>query len=152
MIHRFGKNLQSNNKLIVCEDRTKNSSKGKVEFDCSSELFYRVNIDGDIEKKCGVKSRCDFMVIKSDETIELYIELKGQDVSTAVNQILNTIKEHGLKNAKKYSAIVTSNIPSKSTALDKAKKILNNTTKTIPFIKNKILKLKYSDQNIKKTN
>lgn len=133
---------------IVCEEHNK-----KILFDCNGEIFYKVIIDGGVVSNNTTELRCDFMVIQDDETIELYVELKGQDIAHAVKQIIQTIKNHGSKRARKrYTAIVTSTTPRKNTALDNAKMLLKKETFIAPFIKSNILKLKYDLREVIKTN
>ena len=49
--------------------------------------------------------------MKEDEDIEIYVELKGQDIKKAARQIEETLKAYGLSSAAKYAAIATSKIP-----------------------------------------
>lgn len=135
---------------IVCEEHYK-----KILFDCNGETFHKVIIDGGVVSNNTNELRCDFMIIQDDESIELYIELKGQDIAHAAKQILQTIKNHGSQRAKKrYTAIVTSSTtaPRKNTALDNAKMLLRKETSITPFIKNNILRLKYDLGEVTKTN
>lgn len=150
---RFGENcIQLNNRNIVCKDNEETSHNNKVYFNCNGENFFKIKIDGCVEPKGGPNLRCDFMIIGENEQIELYIELKGGDISRAVDQIMSTINNHGLSTATKYSAIVATSVPRKVTAKDKAKKLLTKKTKTVPFIKNKKLCLDYSQGKINQTN
>lgn len=133
---------------IVCEEHYK-----KTLFDCNGETFHKVIIDGGVVSNNTTELRCDFMVVQDDETVELYIELKGQDIAHAAKQILQTIKNHGSQRAKKrYTAIVTSTTPKKNTALDSVKILLKKKTLIAPFIKNNILKLKYDLGEVIKIN
>lgn len=135
---------------IVCEEHRK-----KILFDCNGETFYKVIIDGGVVSNNTTELRCDFMVVQDDETVELYIELKGQDIAHAAKQILQTIKNHSSKKARKrYTAIVTSSTtaPRKNTALDNAKMLLRKETSINPFVKNNILELKYDLGEVIKTN
>lgn len=133
---------------IVCEEHKK-----KILFDCNGETFHKVIIDGGVVSNNTTELRCDFMVIQDNETIELYIELKGQDIAHATKQIIQTIKNHGSQRARKrYTAIVTSTTPKKNTALDNAKMLLKKETFITPFVKNNILKLKYDLGEVIKTN
>lgn len=144
--------IQPNTSTIVCKDNEAASHNNKVYFNCNGESFLKIKIDGCVEPKGGSSLRCDFMIISQNETIELYIELKGKKISRAVEQIISTINNHGLKTAKKYAAIASTSVPQKGTGVDKAKKLLINKTKTIPFIKNKELCLYYSSGKINQAN
>ena len=139
--------MQYNGNTIVCKEHNK-----KVSLDCNGEIFFKITVDGEVEPSNTDYPRCDFMMIKDDESIEIYVELKGQDVAHAAIQIIKTIKKHGGIQAKKYSAIATSSIPSNSTALNNAKIYLAKETSCILFVKNNHLMLKYELQKIIKTN
>ena len=134
---------------VVC-----NENGRKLELDCAGERFVKVKIDGCVEPKGGDNPRCDFMIIKEDENIEIYIELKGQDLKKAVKQIQQTIKMYGLSCANKYAAIVTTKIPKKDTSRDISIMSLVRITLNSPFVKNNYLKLLYnnSDNKISKIN
>ena len=133
--------------IVACEEYGK-----KLSLDCNGETFFKIIIDGGAELCNSTNRRCDFMIINDDESIEIYVELKGQDIVHAANQIIETIKKYGLDQAIKYSVIVTSSIPRNNTALQNVKLLLKKQTATIPFIKNRFIQLKYKEQKIEKTN
>nr|DAX40645.1 MAG TPA: hypothetical protein [Caudoviricetes sp.]DAX80405.1 MAG TPA: hypothetical protein [Caudoviricetes sp.] len=135
--------------IVVCDENGR-----KVELHCGNEEFVKIKIDGCVEQTGAENLRCDFMIIKKSEDIEIYIELKGQDIKKAARQIEETLKKHGLVSATKYAAIATSKIwsPRKNTNMDFAKKILHKLMPNRYFIKNDFIQLSYNGNKISKIN
>ena len=136
--------FHSGSNIISCKE-----SQNSLSFYCSGEQFYKIKIDG-----CEIIDnnvlKCDFMIMKNDEAIEIYIELKGSDIQHAIKQIMATIDSKGLKSAAKYGVVVATSIPP-GTTLNKITKILGS--KIGPnniIVKNQSLKLGYSDGKITK--
>ena len=132
----------NSNNIISCKE-----SQNSLSFYCSGKQFYKIKIDG-----CEIIDnnvlKCDFMIIKNDEAIEIYIELKGSDIQHAIKQIMATIDSKGSKSAAKYGVVVATSIPP-GTTLNKITKILGS--KIGPnniIVKNQSLKLGYSDGKI----
>lgn len=75
----------------------------------------RIHVDGCEIDDDGI--RCDFMLIAKE--IEMYIELKGQDLTHAMEQIIRTIKMLSLdiRNQKKISYIICTRSPLASTEI-----------------------------------
>lgn len=132
-------------KKIVCEE---NHRKFIIHAGCSE--FYKIKIDGDVEKNTKNK-KCDFLIIKKDkEDIEIFIELKGKKVKDAFNQIIASCKKYtdNTKKPKLYAAIVTSHYkpPSKDTSIQNKQKELTKIFKRVPFIKNNSLEVKHNPE------
>ena len=88
---------------IVCKE---NNRKFILHASCSK--FYKIKIDGYVEKNTKNK-KCDFLIIKEDnEDIEIFIELKGKKVKYAFNQIIASCEKYtdNTKKPKLYAAIV----------------------------------------------
>lgn len=130
-------------KEIVCKE---NNRKFILHASCSK--FYKIKIDGDVEKNTKNK-KCDFLIIKEDkEDIEIFIELKGKKIKDAFNQIKASYKKYSdmYRNPKLYAAIVTSQFPSKDTSIQNKQKELTEIFKRVPFIKNNSLEVKYNPE------
>ena len=145
------KSAKTCSKKIVCEENHR-----KFTFHTNNFEFYKIKIDGNIERNTKNK-RCDFLVIKKDtEDIEIFIELKGSDIKKAYEQIITSYKKYSdkSKNPKLYAAIVTSKYPSKDTSIQNKQNELAQIFKSSPFIKNNHLKVKYNfkDNAIEKAN
>lgn len=135
--------------VVVCDENGR-----KAELNCSGEKFNKVKIDGCVEPSNGKNLRCDFIIIKEGEDIEIYVELKGQDIKKAARQIEETLKAYGSSSAAKYAAIATSKIPppKKNTSLDSAIMILHRLMPNRYFIKNGYIRLLYNHNKISKIN
>lgn len=127
--------LYQDNNIISCKER-----ENTLRFHCGGEQFYKIKIDGcEIVDQNTLK--CDFMIVKRDEVLEVYVELKGSDIVHAAKQILATIRSKGKKRANKYAAIVPNCFP-RGTDNDKISKMLSSENIT-PFLKNRELDLQY---------
>lgn len=62
--------------------------------------------------------RCDYAIIPCDE-VEIYVELKGSDISHAVKQIESTIRllSNNPKKIKKLCFVVSTRVPKQSTSV-----------------------------------
>jgi hypothetical protein len=102
--------ITNNNKLVVFEETR---SKLIIENIDKVEAT-KVTVD-DCEIKEGV--RCDFMYIIKDS--EIYIELKGQDIKHAIEQLEATIKKLSTnpKTKKKKSFVICTRSPLSSASI-----------------------------------
>jgi hypothetical protein len=102
--------ITNNNKLVVFEETR---SKLIIENIDKVEAT-KVTVD-DCEIKEGV--RCDFMYIIKD--LEIYIELKGQDIKHAIEQLEATIKKLSTnpKTKKKKSFVICTRSPLSSASI-----------------------------------
>lgn len=75
----------------------------------------RIHVDGCEINDSGI--RCDYLLIAKE--IEMYIELKGQDISHAIRQIERTINMLSIdpKNSHKISYIICTRSPMSSTEI-----------------------------------
>ncbi|WP_295232699.1 hypothetical protein [uncultured Chryseobacterium sp.] len=95
--------------------------KSKLTLENTNEVQSEsVKVDG-----CEIKDksiRCDFLHIAKD--IEFYIELKGQDLEHALNQIKTTIKRlsSNIKSVPKKSYVICTRSPLTSTEIQNYKR------------------------------
>lgn len=89
---------ETNDSVIKFEEK-----KSVVKFINPQRLTYkRVAVDGCALKE-GVK--CDNMLCSADELEERYIELKGQDIKHAIEQLATTIVKLGENNSRRYAYV-----------------------------------------------
>lgn len=137
------KSAKTCSKKIVCEENNKKFSLNTNGFD-----FYKIKIDGDVEKNTTAK-KCDFLIIKKDkEDIEIFIELKGKKIKDAFNQIIASYEKYSdkSKEPKLYAAIVTSKYPARDSSIQNKQKELAEIFERVPFIKNNCLEVKYNSE------
>lgn len=106
---------ESSQKLFVFEEKKSKLTLENVDEVTSTKIL----VDG-----CEINDesiRCDYMLLAKG--IEFYIELKGQDLAHAVNQIKATIKRlsNDLKNKNKKSYIICTRSPLSSTQIQNIK-------------------------------
>lgn len=105
----------SNQKLFVYEEK-----KSKLTLENKDQVSSEsITVDG-----CEINDasiRCDYMHIAKD--IEFYIELKGQDIEHAINQITTTIKRLSIneRSQKKKSYIICTRSPLSSSKIQNYK-------------------------------
>jgi hypothetical protein len=112
---------KSHQKLFVFEEK---KSKLTLENERQVETE-KVKVDG-----CEITdnaAHCDYLL--TTEKLEMYIELKGQDIDHAIVQIENTIKRLTAGNRVKRAYIICTRVPMASPKLQalalQAKKRLN---------------------------
>lgn len=71
----------------------------------------KVKVDGCVFKD-NQEKRCDYLLITNDW--EIYIELKGRDYQSGVDQLKNTINKIGDKDKKKKAYLICTQSPSAS--------------------------------------
>lgn len=82
----------------------------------------KIKIDG-----CHLKNNtaCDFMLVTAN--YDFYIELKGQDVSKALGQVIETIEVVGKGSKRNRKAfVICSKVPQLDTSIQMKKKTLKN--------------------------
>lgn len=100
----------NNNKLVVFEE-----ARSKLIIENIDEVeATKIIVDG-CEITEGI--RCDFMYIIKD--LEIYIELKGQDIKHAIEQLETTIKKLSTnsKTKKKKSFVICTRSPLSSASI-----------------------------------
>lgn len=103
--------ITSSNKIFVFEE-----NKSKLTLQNINQIdSTKIIVDG-----CEINDeglRCDFMHIIEEN--EFYIELKGQDIIHALNQIERTMRllSSDYKNAKKTSYVICTRSPLNSTSI-----------------------------------
>ncbi|MGL4582355.1 MAG: hypothetical protein ACRCVU_05175 [Flavobacterium sp.] len=109
------KETDSRSKFVFQENGRKLTlvNKNKVEST-------KIKVDG-----CHIKNdtACDFMLVT--EVVDCYIELKGQDLSKALGQIIETINVLGKDSKSKRKAyVICSKTPQMDTSIQMKKKTL----------------------------
>lgn len=92
------------------ENKTSATEKGKIfriECEDRTEQFCRIHVDG-----CFVidnnSSKCDYIFVRCKNEDVYYVELKGQDIDKAYEQIVRTLQQHyKTEKSKIYGFIVT---------------------------------------------
>ncbi|NEO98798.1 MAG: hypothetical protein F6K58_08995 [Symploca sp. SIO2E9] len=107
--HRYDKSI------VLKENQSKITLKNPKGLD-----ILVITVDG-----CAIKEglRCDYVVIPNLDS-EIYIELKGRDISHAIKQLENSIKilSDDSKKKRKICFIISSRCPKMSTEIQKFKK------------------------------
>lgn len=98
-------------KEIVCEE---NKKKFQLKITNVANIFYRGELDGCIEKNNTQK--CDYIFFTQDRKKAIFIELKGNDLKKAVDQIEASLKQYPhLGKEEKILCIVSSRgVPAKT--------------------------------------
>jgi hypothetical protein len=80
-------------KQIVCSE-----NKSKITFlNSGSFLVAKIKIDGCVIKDNNVR-KCDYLVLCSNEKMAIFVELKGNHVADAIEQIEATLDNGSIKN------------------------------------------------------
>lgn len=121
------KNL-TNQSIITFVEKGSNSP-AKISLKTNNISFYKEKID---DGKDNINKKCDYLLIKKEQDIWMFIELKGTKIADAEKQIDNT-----------YNNL-------KDTCKDKIRYIAISGRIQLPSIKIDILKEKYIKQGFKK--
>lgn len=93
-------------------------NKSKITFLNPKRIkVLKIKVDGCVIQD-NESLRCDYILIPDPE-IEIYVELKGNDVAHAVEQIEATIKtlSENVQNKKKLCFIVSTRVPKLTTSI-----------------------------------
>ncbi len=114
------------NVAAACITRTTDSvikfqeKKSVIRFKNSNHMPYKcVQVDG-----CALREgeKCDNMLCSDDEREERYVELKGSDVTHAIEQLRITISKLGEHDDNRHSYVVCTKVsPHFTTSIQKAK-------------------------------
>ncbi|EAH7777643.1 hypothetical protein D0W43_07300 [Campylobacter coli] len=141
MIDKFiESNQQEYDKILTCEQNV------KLELRCNGEKFYKILIDTkDTNKIENKATRCDYLATTTDlKKIIIYIELKGEDIKQAIEQILTTRDFLNEKFEKRYAAITHTGNPEVKTILQKNISRFRKKNFKLPlFTSSGALRLKY---------
>ena len=103
---------RSDRKIVLQEN------KSKIAFlNPNQDEILTIKVDG-----CVIRDnetlRCDYAIIPSDE-LEIYVELKGSDISHAVKQIESTIGllSEDPRKIKKLCFVVSTHVPKQTTSV-----------------------------------
>lgn len=112
MIEEFREYSETPKTQVSCKEQGK-----EFLLISTQDLFYKVKVDGGLDN--SQESKCDYLIIKaSDDSIWLYVELKGKDIKKAFEQIEathNKYKDIINQTRKFYGAIVASRVAPKTT-------------------------------------
>jgi hypothetical protein len=108
-------------KCEECKTDTKivlQENKSKITFlNPNRDSVLKLKVDG-----CAIEDaetlKCDYALVPS-EKIEIYVELKGNDVYHAVDQIESTIKliSEDPKKIRKFCFVVSTRVPKQTTSI-----------------------------------
>jgi hypothetical protein len=93
-------------------------NKSKITFlNPNQDQVLIIRVDGCVIKDNEIL-RCDYAIVPCDE-IEIYVELKGSNISHAVKQIESTIKllSDNPQKIKKLCFVVSTRVPKQSTSV-----------------------------------
>ncbi|MBF7044718.1 hypothetical protein [Campylobacter volucris] len=130
-------------KTLVCEDKVKLTLK------CNKREFYKVLIDTkDTSKLKNEITRCDYVIATTDlKDIIIYVELKGEDLQKAFDQISNTHNFLNEKFGKRYIAITYTGTPKASSILQHNTILFKKKNFQLPFFTSTgALTLKYDSE------
>lgn len=136
------------NKELVCQEN------GKIfRLYTNGIKFDKIKLDDGQNNEC---KKCDYLITKQTKDIQIFIELKGNKIAKAYEQILVSYDDiNRAKNlqVKSYAAIVCQRFPQKDTTIQNLHKKANKIFVEI-FIKNKEIQAQYNSTNnsIEKTN
>jgi hypothetical protein len=85
----------------------------------SKRLLLRHKVDGCLVTD-GIK--CDWMLVDKETKTEIYIELKGSDISHAVSQICATVDKLSDTPSKKWGYVICTRCPMSTTQVQTASK------------------------------
>ncbi|KLO24977.1 hypothetical protein X274_00175 [Marinitoga sp. 1155] len=108
----FEFNRTSNKKIKIKE----NQKKLIINNEEQKEI-YIIHVDSKNSPIEGKK--CDYLFFSINEDPYFYLELKGKDIKTAFEQIINTKKYFNTEKEKNVGIIITSNRPKFSTKIQK---------------------------------
>lgn len=150
MRQEFIQHSEISNDKIICKE------KGRTfHLHTGNASFAKVKIDGGVVTKNTSELRCDYLIIKQKiEDIEIFVELKGNDIKYAYKQIIASYNNYASKseNIKHYAVIVASYIPKTPTTLQKIKSEFKK-KQIESLVISGILKVKYcGGKEIKKIN
>lgn len=105
--------------------------------------FDKIKLDDGQNNEC---KKCDYLIVKSTNDIQIFIELKGKKIQDAYDQITESYARYANTNEgiKHYAIIVTSHIPpNERTKLQNVKLKLKKQNLE-PYIKNDIIETRYN--------
>lgn len=113
--------------------------------------FSKTKLDDGQDSK---HKKCDYLITKNTKDIQIFIELKGNQVANAFRQILtsyeNTKCIENLQ-VKYYAAIVCSRFPQRDTTIQNLQRKASNIFEDI-FIKNNEIQTRYENNAIVQVN
>ncbi|CUU74267.1 hypothetical protein [Campylobacter hyointestinalis] len=132
--------IKKTNKIISCKENSVS-----ISFNCDNCQFMLIHYDNSKNTIISDKDKkCDYIItIKDNNKIALYIELKGNDLKQAFEQIKSTKEKVGNMISSNYGALVYKSIPKNKTNIQniklQAKKIFEEC-----FIEHTQISLKYN--------
>ncbi len=115
--------------------------------------FDKIKLDDGQNNEC---KKCDYLITKQTKDIQIFVELKGNKIAKAYQQILASYDNiERIKNlqVKYYAAIVCQRFPQQDTTIQNLQRKANKIFAEI-FIKNKEIQAQYNlaNNSIEKTN
>lgn len=130
-------------KIATCEE------KGKKFTLNNATDFIKVQIDGGVFPNSDKTTRCDYLFYKEEELkrqIEIFVELKGVDVTKAIKQLESSLQMFAISKTK-YAFAIPTNVSTAITAtIQKKEKEFRDKWKTILKVKAKSLQCNYNSQ------
>lgn len=129
------------NKELVCKENGKifKLYTNGIEFD-------KIKLDDGQNNEC---KKCDYLITRQTKDIQIFVELKGNKIAKAYQQILVSYDNiERIKNlqVKYYAAIVCQRFPQQDTTIQNLQRKANKIFKDI-FIKNNELQTQYDIEN-----
>lgn len=127
---------QTKNPIITLEGKGKESGKKMVFHNKGRKVVFITLVDG-----CAIisGSKCDYLV-KNENEYECFVELKGNDVLYACEQLIASIKQLGINptHKSKHSFVVASRVsPAITTRLQNLKITFKRNFNCTLIVKNK---------------
>lgn len=130
-------------KIATCEE------KGKKFTLNNATDFIKVQIDGGVFPNSDKTTRCDYLLYKEEELkrlIEIFVELKGVDVTKAIKQLESSLQMFAISKTKYAFAIPTNVSHAISTTIQKKEREFREKWNTILKVKVKSLQCDYNTQ------
>lgn len=129
-------------KIATCKE------KGKKFTLNNAADFIKVQIDGGVFPNSET-TRCDYLFYKEKELkrqIEIFVELKGVDVTKAIKQLESSLQMFATSKTKYAFAIATNVSPTITATIQKKEKEFREKWNTILKVKAKSLQCDYNTQ------
>lgn len=139
--------VYTENQILKCDENNK-----FFYLETKNACFAKVKIDNGVEPENSKVLKCDYLIIKQNiEDIEIFVELKGEDIRQGSEQLKATYKKYATKtdNIKHYPILVSSPIktPKARTIKDNIKVELSALFKNTLLIKENVIKARYVSTN-----
>ena len=130
-------------KIATCEE------KGKKFTLNNAADFIKVQIDGGVFPNSDKTTRCDYLFYIEKELkrqIEIFVELKGVDVTKAIKQLESSLQMFATSKTKYAFAIPTNVSPAITATIQKKEREFREKWNTVLKVKAKSLQCNYNSQ------